>query len=55
MITLAIFRALELEIGEFPQLLLPWSLLILYKLGSVLRAKICPVCYNATSCMGSSC
>lgn len=46
MITLAIFRAVELEIGEFPKLLLPWSLLILCKLGSELRAKICPVCCN---------
>lgn len=46
MITLAIFRAVEHEIGEFPKLLLPWSLLILCKLGSELRAKICPVCCN---------
>lgn len=55
MITLAIFRAIELEIGEFPQLLLLRSLLILCKLGSGLRAKICPVYCNTTSCMGNSC
>lgn len=55
MITLAIFRAVELEIEEFPQLLLPWSLLILWKLGSGLRATICPVCCNTTSCTDNSC
>lgn len=55
MITLAIFRAVELKMEEFPQLLLPWSLLILWKLGSGLRAKICPVCCNTTSCTDNSC
>lgn len=55
MTTLAIFGAVELEIGEFPQLLLPQSLLILCKLHLGLRAKICPVCCNTTSSMGNSC
>lgn len=55
MITLAVFRAVKLEIGEFPQLLLLRSLLILCKLSLGLRAKICPVCCNTTSCMGNSC